>query len=84
MQSQQKATLRDFLTGSLADRGDVAPLTDDSSLFLSGRLDSLAMTNLVMHLESSFGIDFAAINFDVDLVDSINQISRLVAEFGTA
>lgn len=84
MQPGQKAALREFLKSSLADKGDVASLADDSSLFLSGRLDSLAMTNLVMHLESNFGIDFVDINFDVELIDSINEIDRLVAEAGAA
>ena len=82
MQPAQKTALREFLKASLSDKGDVAPLADDSSLFISGRLDSLAMTNLVMHLEKEFGIDFSNVNFDVDLVDSINDIERFVTEAG--
>lgn len=83
MQPQQKAALRDFLTNSLADKGDTAPLADSSSIFISGRLDSLAMTNLVMYLETNFEIDFTAINFDVELVDSIDEICQLIVEFGS-
>jgi acyl carrier protein len=45
---------------------------------VSGRLDSLTMTRLVMFLEDTFGIDFAEVEFDVELIDSVEAIQALV------
>lgn len=50
----------------------------DESLFLSGILDSLAMTSLIVFLESEFKIDFSEIGFDVDEIDTVNLIENLV------
>lgn len=49
----------------------------DDSLFLSGLLDSLNMTCLIVFLETEFNVDFSVIGFDVDEVDTINLISKL-------
>ena len=70
--------LRAFLKACLSDAGDHQDFADDSSLFVSGRLDSLAMTKLVMFLEDTFQIDFGEVDFDVDLIDSIDDIKAFV------
>ena len=36
------------------------------------------MMTLIVHLEESFGIDFALVDFDVDLIDSVNDIESFV------
>ena len=73
--------LREYLRQSLASAGDRGALDDDDSLFLSGRLDSLAMTNLVVFLENAFGVDFGKVDFDVELLDSVSAIEALVGRF---
>lgn len=78
MDSSRKQDLRDFFTDALRKRGDQRRLDDDESIFASGRLDSFSMMMLVMHLEQSFGIDFSDIEFDADLLDSINDIESFV------
>jgi acyl carrier protein len=70
--------LRDFIGSALKKHGDHGQVADDESLFVSGRLDSLSMMNLVVYLEDSFGLDFSRLDFDVDLVDSIDEIASLV------
>jgi acyl carrier protein len=75
-----KSKLREFLKVCLAERGDRGDFRDDESLFVSGRLDSLAVTKLVVYLESAFGIDFADVIFDVDLVDSVEGIESFLDE----
>jgi len=70
--------LRDLVTELLAKAGDPDPPRDRDSLFISGRLDSLAMVNLVMHLESSFGIDFGRLGFDLDRLDSLHEIESMI------
>jgi acyl carrier protein len=78
MDNNAKLKLREFLKDSLNDAGDRQDFADDSSLFVSGRLDSLSMTKLVMFLEDSFQIDFANVDFDVDLIDSLNDMRAFV------
>lgn len=76
--------LRAFLTQALSTHGDHAPFADDESLFLSGRIDSFTMMNLVVHLESTYGIDFGALDFDVTLVDTVDAMADLVQTRGRA
>lgn len=80
MGNQHKAAIREFVAEILRNRGDTGDLADDESLFIAGRLDSLSTLILVSHLEQTFGIDFAAFDFDVGLVDSIDAIDALVRE----
>jgi acyl carrier protein len=70
--------LREFLQHNLGAAGDRDGFTDQSPLFSSGRLDSLTMTRLVMFLEDAFGIDFSDVDFDVELIDSVDAMQALV------
>ncbi|RJG03894.1 acyl carrier protein [Noviherbaspirillum sedimenti] len=78
MDDTAKIKLREFLMERLRDAGDRSDFADDSSLFVSGRLDSLSMTRLVMFLEEAFDIDFSDVDFDVELIDSVNDIQAFV------
>jgi acyl carrier protein len=74
----EKEEIRKFVKGMLVGYGDDRPLTDDSSLLASGRLQSIDAVEIVMFLEQKFGIDFAEIGFDRDRIDSINAIANLI------
>ena len=78
MDTNEKDRLREFLQTCLAERGDHAAIRDNESIFISGRLDSLAMTRMVVYLEQAFKIDFGKVNFEVDLIDSVQSIEQLV------
>jgi len=78
MQTQAKSKLREYLRTTLDKHGDRHDFADDESLFLSGRLDSFSMMNLVVYLETELSVDFSALDFDVNLVDSVNDIEALV------
>ena len=78
MNQERKQAIRAFLLETLKKYGDEQPLQDDDSIFVSGRLDSFSMMQCVMHLEAEFGIDFSAIDFDVNLIDSVNAIEEFV------
>ena len=78
MDVNAKQKLREFLKETLAKLGDHNEFSDSESLFISGRLDSFSMMNLIMHLEESCGIDFSDLDFDVGLVDSVDDIEALV------
>jgi acyl carrier protein len=82
METTARHDLRAFLGASLAAAGDARGFSDDASLFISGRLDSLTMTRLVMFLEETFDIDFADVEFDVELIDSVDAIAGLLDDAG--
>jgi acyl carrier protein len=59
--------------------GDHGPIDDAEPLFSSGRLDSFSMMQLVLQLEEKFSIDFSTMDFDAELLDSIDAIAQLVS-----
>jgi len=65
-------------------KGDGAPLSDDDLLFTSGRLDSLDAVELIMSIETDYGINFSDIGFDLTRLDSISAIAGLVEQPSTA
>lgn len=78
MDANARQTLRGFLRETLEKHGDRREFDDSESLFASGRLDSFSMMNLVVFLEEAFALDFADFEFDVNLVDSVNEIGLLI------
>jgi len=72
----EKAEIRKFVEGLLARDGDDSPFIDGDSLLVSGRLQSIDAVEIVMFLEQSFGLDFAAIGFDRDRIDSLVESSK--------
>ena len=77
-----KKKLRTFLQSCLVGRGGRAEFQDDESLFVSGRLDLLATIRVINYLEQEFGINFAHVSFDVDLIDSVQAIEQFVGAEG--
>jgi acyl carrier protein len=71
-------TLRAYLQEALRLHGDTQELAECDSLFLSGRLDSFSMMNLILFLETAFALTFSDLEFDVEKVDSLNAIAALV------
>lgn len=47
-------------------------------LFTGGRLDSLDAVEIIMYVEMDYGINFAEINFDLTLLDSVAAITDLI------
>jgi acyl carrier protein len=70
--------MRNYVMQRLRMKGDGAPLSDDDLLFSSGRLDSLDAVEIIMCIETEYGINFSEINFDLTLLDSIAAITDLV------
>jgi acyl carrier protein len=66
------------LLDTLKQQGDTHPLNDNDSLFVSGRLDSVSMMMLVVYLENEFTVNFKGTDFDVHLIDSVQEIALLV------
>jgi acyl carrier protein len=79
MENIRRQKIRDYLTETLKNQGDKQPLTDNYSLFVSGRLDSVSMMMLVVYLEDEFAVNFKAADFEVSLIDSVDAIASLIA-----
>ena len=71
---------RPFIESLLADRGKVAEFGNDTPLFTSGLLDSLAATELMLHLEAEHGVDLADPDFDIASLDTLNDLDRFATE----
>jgi len=62
----------------LAKKGDDQPLSDNSSLLVSGRLDSVDAVEIAVLLEETFNLDFGEIGFDPTMIDGIEDICRML------
>ena len=78
--SQAHPASRARITELLVERGDTNSFGDDESLFFSGRLDSLAATQMMMLLEEEFGFDLSDADFDITRLDTVAEIEAMVAE----
>ncbi len=72
--------IRGFIGELLRRRGDTNPFEDSESLLQSGRLQSIDATEIVIFLESHYGIDFSDIGFDQDLIGSVERIQQLLRD----
>lgn len=79
MENIRNQKIRDYLTETLKNQGDKQPMTDNDSLFVSGRLDSVSMMMLVVYLEDEFAVNFKVADFEVSLIDSVDAIASLIA-----
>jgi acyl carrier protein len=82
MDLSRRAALREFVSTLLRRADDPAPFSDSTSLFVSGRLDSLSAVEVVTFLEDAFGVDLAEDDFAIDRIDSIDAIGVLIGEQG--
>ena len=80
MSSSAHTSIRGAIETILADRGVSDPVSDTDSLFISGRLDSLAATEVMMLLETEFDLDLADPDFDMSRLDTIADMTQLVTE----
>jgi acyl carrier protein len=73
-----KPAIREFLRELLARKGDTEPFSDQTSLVLSGRLQSIDAVELAVFLEEKFHVDFADIGFDQEIIDTVDAVAALV------
>ena len=78
-----KETVRNFLQELLAEYGETADFSDDTSLLISGMLDSLAVLRIVVFLEQEFGLDLSDQGFDQNDFDSVTSIMRMIEGVGS-
>jgi acyl carrier protein len=84
MNNAPKQMVSQFIRDCLHEHSDEQELDEQDSLFLSGRLDSLSVTKLVVFLERTFRVDFGDHPFDVAELDSVAQIVQFAEQYGGA
>ena len=67
------------VTDMLAERGKTIAIAAHEPIFTSGLLDSLAATELMMTLETEYGIDLADADFDISQLDTVSDLQNLIA-----
>jgi acyl carrier protein len=79
MSEDVRAVLREYLAASPLLR-DPGSLTDSTPLAAYGILDSVAVMDLVLFLETRFGVEFSARDLDRRRLETIERIEGLVLE----
>ena len=72
--------LKAFLRTIQKPNRPVESIAETDGLVTSGLIDSLAIVQIVMYLESTYGIDFASTGVDPERLASIASITDLVLE----
>ncbi len=73
-----RSQMRNYVIQRLRMKGDGATLSDEDLLFTSGRLDSLDAIEIIMAIETDYGVNFSEIDFDLTRLDSIAAIADLI------
>ena len=84
MDESDRIKIRTFVEELLREYDDHAAFSDSESLIKSGRLDSLAVVNLVTFLETAFAVDFARVEFDPERFDTVAEIEAVIEESRSA
>lgn len=80
---QLLADLKQFLRTIQKPNRPVDSVGVDERLVASGLVDSLAIMQIVVYLEESYGIDFAASGFDPDRLATMGSIVDLIIQTKT-
>ena len=67
-----------FLDGIRRPESVLDSIADGDSLVESGLIDSLAVLEIMLYLETSYGVDFAANPFDPAELSTISEILNLI------
>ena len=74
------AGLMQFLRSIQKPGKSLNDIQHTDSLVAAGLIDSLAIVQIVMHLEQTHGLDFGSIGFDAERLGSISGIIQLIEE----
>ena len=74
-----KAVIKDYILEEFLPGTKPGELTDSTPLITGAILDSLATLNLVSFLEERFGIEVQAHEVNVDNLNTVSDIAKLVA-----
>lgn len=77
---QRRRGLLQFLRSIQKAGMPVESLKDDARLVQSGLIDSLAILQIVMYLETTYGLDFSTRGFSPEELGSIGGILGLIEQ----
>ncbi len=80
MNDEIRKAVREYILGEFLPGEDPSELTDQTPLITGGILDSISTLKLVVFLEETFGVTLEAHEAGADHLDSISQITGLIAE----
>jgi acyl carrier protein len=75
-----RKTLHEYILNEFLPGENPEELTDDTPLITGDILDSISTLKLVTYLEDHFGVTVEAHEAGVENLDSLGQITRLIAE----
>ena len=70
--------IRSFIAALLSARGQNSAFTDDEELVQSGRLDSMALIELVVFLEDNFELESLRGSFTAETLGSAGKVIQLL------
>lgn len=77
-ETQTKRTIKQFILEEFLPGEDPDELTEETTLFSSGLLDSIASLKLVSFLEKEFGISVEAHEIVAENLDTLDAIEKFV------
>lgn len=77
MTQYASASVRETILQILAER-KLGPAGEHDPLFSSGLLDSLAATEVLIQLESEYGVDLSDEDFDISRIDTLHSIEEMI------
>lgn len=72
--------IRQMIGNVLRMKGDNDPIGDQDPLVTTGRIDSLEVMQVTVHLEEEFGVDLSRRPFDKYDFESVESVARMVEE----
>lgn len=79
MTANRRAMIRQFIEDNFLFREDRSSIEDSESLLDAGLIDSTGVLELVLYLETTFGVEMADAEIVPDNLDSIERIDAFVA-----
>jgi acyl carrier protein len=77
---QIKSELRNFIAESILFNPDGYPHGDETSFLDRGILDSMSIMDLVLHVETTFGIDIRDHEITPENFDSIEKLAGYIQQ----
>jgi acyl carrier protein len=75
----ERSTIRSHLAGLLKRKGDARPFADGERLLVTGRLDSADVVEMVVLLETSFGVNFGERGFDPEVFECVDSLVEFIS-----
>ena len=77
MNETPNAAIRAMVMNLLSERG-ITEIAGTEPLFSSGLLDSVAATEVLLALETDFGVDLSDEDFDITQIDTLASLEHFV------